>query len=195
MLGSSLPPFSGMWERENDHVCAGTSMHAGLRTPSAIIPQASSTLCFWGRVSHGPAASLVSLLAGSELQGSTWLFLQKTGVTNRHHHSQIVQHGSWGPSSDKVSTFPARLLPSLLSVHLYMCVHRGVHTLESSSAEPGRVSDHADPHVAGMWVALFHSKLGATEESAEWTPMLSHFPWKMTSDKRWQSLQWKDSTS
>lgn len=104
------------------HACAG------LRT-SGIIPHASSRM----------ACSLVSLLAGSELQGSTWLCLQKTGVTNGHHHSQIVLHGFWGLNSGKMSTFPARLLPSFLSVHPYMCVHRGVYTLESSSAEPGRV--------------------------------------------------------
>lgn len=91
-------------------------VRAGLRT-SGIIPHASPRM----------ACSLVSLLAGSELQGSTWLCLQKTGVTNGHHHSQIVQHGFWGLSSGKMSTFPARLLPSLLSVHVcsQRCVHLG----------------------------------------------------------------------
>lgn len=124
MLGSSLPPFWYVGERKIMYVQVQACVQAWGHPQLSFL----KTLCFWGRVSHGPAASLVSLLAGSELQGSTWLFLQKTGVTNRHHHSQIVQHGFWGPSSDKVSTFPARLLPSLLSVHLYMCVHRGVHT-------------------------------------------------------------------
>lgn len=95
-------------------------------------PQLSflKTLCFWGRVSHGPAASLVSLLAGSELQGSTWLFLQKTGVTNRHHHSQIVQHGFWDPVQIKWVLFqpdfsPASCLCICICVFTEVCTHLG----------------------------------------------------------------------